>query len=151
MGIVPIANTHFIPLNGSDYHRYFGERINYLFALRSFIDAGLKPAIGCDAPTAACDAIAGLDGAVNRIDRGTGEVCGPGQRISMLEAVRCYTMNGAYASFEDDIKGSIEVGKLADFTVFSEDILAIDPVDIVKTKVDYTIIDGEICYKRGEN
>ncbi|EOS70270.1 hypothetical protein C818_01685 [Lachnospiraceae bacterium MD308] len=151
MGIIPVANTHFIPLNGSDYHRYFGERINYLFALRSFIDAGLRPAIGCDAPTAACDAIAGLDGAVNRIDRGTGEVCGPGQRISMLEAIRCYTLNGAYASFEDDIKGSIEIGKLADFTVFSDDILAIDPVDIVKTKVDYTIIDGEIYYKRGEN
>ena len=55
------------------------------------------------------------------------------------------------SSFEDDIKGSIEIGKLADFTVFSDDILAIDPVDIVKTKVDYTIIDGEICYKRGEN
>ena len=49
---------------------------------------------------------------------------------------------------EENIKGSIEVGKLADFTVFSEDILHINPMDIVNVKVDYTIIDGEICYER---
>ena len=66
----------------------------------------------------------------------------------MLEAIRCYTINGAYASFEDDIKGSIEVGKLADFTIFSEDILNMEPMNIVNVKVDYTIIDGEICYER---
>ena len=148
MGIIPIANTHFIPLNGSDYHRYFGDRINYLFALRSFLDAGLRPAIGCDTPTAQASAVNGLDGAVNRVDRKTGEVVGAMQRISMLEAIRCSTLNGAYASFEDDIKGSIEVGKLADFTVFSSDILAIDPMDIVKQDIDYTIIDGKIRYDR---
>lgn len=66
----------------------------------------------------------------------------------MLEATRCYTLNGAYASFEDDIKGSIEVGKLADLVVFNEDILEIDPVNIVNSKIDYTMIDGEICYQR---
>ena len=148
MGIIPIVNTHFIPLNGSDYHRYFGDRINYLFALRSFLDAGLRPAIGCDTPTAQASAVKGLDGAVNRVDRKTGEVVGAMQRISMLEAIRCSTLNGAYASFEDDIKGSIEVGKLADFTVFSSDILAIDPMDIVKQDIDYTIIDGKIRYDR---
>ena len=150
MGIVPITNPHFIPLNGSDYHRFFGERVNYLFALRSFIDAGLKPCLGCDAPTAEVDAIKGLDGAVNRMDRATGEVIGPNQRISMLEAIRCYTINGAYASFEDDIKGSIETGKLADFTIFDTDILHIDPLDIVKHHVDMTVIDGQICYERKE-
>ena len=66
----------------------------------------------------------------------------------MLEAIRCYTLNGAYASFEDDIKGSIEVGKLADFTIFSRDILNMDPMNIVNVNVDYTIIDGKICYER---
>ena len=66
----------------------------------------------------------------------------------MLEAIRCYTLNGAYASFEDDIKGSIEVGKLADFTIFSQDILNMDPMNIVNVNVDYTIIDGKICYER---
>lgn len=89
-----------------------------------------------------------MDGAVSRIDRKTGEVVGPCQRISMLEAIRCYTLNGAYASFEDDIKGSIEVGKLADFTIFSQDILNMDPMNIVNVNVDYTIIDGKICYER---
>lgn len=148
MGIIPVSNCHFLPLNGSDYHRYFGDRINHFFAMRSYLDAGLRPTIGCDAPTASCEAVRGLDGAVNRIDRKTGEVVGPCQRISMLEAIRCYTLNGAYASFEDDIKGSIEVGKLADFTIFSQDILNMDPMNIVNVNVDYTIIDGEICYER---
>lgn len=151
MGIIPVTNPHFIQLNGSDYHRYFGERVNYLFALRSFIDAGLKPTIGCDAPTAEAAVVRGLDAAVNRVDRRTMEVIGAQQKISMLEAIRCYTLNGAYASFEDDIKGSIEVGKLADFTIFSENILEIDPMDIVHTKIDYTIIDGKICYDRLHN
>ncbi|MCI1930567.1 MAG: amidohydrolase family protein, partial [Clostridia bacterium] len=148
MGIIPVSNTHFMTINGSDYCKYYGDRIEHFFAMRSYLDAGLKPVIGCDAPTATPEVTRGLDGAVNRIDRKTGKVCGASQRISMMEAIRCYTINGAYASFEDDIKGSIEVGKLADLVVFDKDILAINPVDIVNCKVDYTMIDGKICYKR---
>jgi hypothetical protein len=116
--------------------------------MRSYLDAGIRAVIGCDAPTATPEVTRGLDGAINRIDRKTGKVCGASQKISMMEAIRCYTINGAYASFEDNIKGSVEVGKLADLTIFNEDILAIDPVDIVKSEIDYTVIDGEICYKR---
>lgn len=148
MGIIPVSNTHFMTINGSDYCKYYGERIEHFFAMRSYLDAGIKAVIGCDAPTAKQEVTRGLDGAVNRIDRKTGKVCGASQKISMLEAIRCYTLNGAYASFEDDIKGSIEVGKLADLVVFNEDILEIDPVNIVDSKIDYTMIDGEICYQR---
>ncbi|MGB3468419.1 MAG: amidohydrolase family protein, partial [Cyclobacteriaceae bacterium] len=59
-----------------------------------------------------------------------------------------YTLDGAYGAFEEDIKGSIEVGKLADFTVFNADIMTIPEDEILDTKVDYTIVGGEVVYKR---
>ena len=68
--------------------------------------------------------------------------------MSVLEAVRIATLNGAYASFEENIKGSIEVGKLADIIVLDRDILAMDKFDLYKVNVDLTMIDGEICYLR---
>ena len=68
------------------------------------------------------------------------------QKISVEEAVRAYTWGSAYASFEDGIKGSIEVGKLADLAVLSADILALNPVEIEKVKVAITVFDGRILY-----
>ena len=90
----------------------------------------------------------GIYGAVTRKDAATGEICGGCQKISVLDAIRCYTYNGAYASFEEDIKGSIEEGKLADIAVLSEDILACEPEHIKDIKVDMTLIDGNILYER---
>ena len=66
----------------------------------------------------------------------------------MMEAIRCYTLNAAYASHEESIKGSIEPGKLADIIVLSGDILEIDPMNIVDLRVDLTMIDGVIEYER---
>lgn len=148
LGVIAVTNPHFMTINGSDYKRYYGERINYFFALRSFIDAGARPAFGSDAPTAPQEVTRGLDGAVNRVDRRTGEVCGPEQRISLLEAIRCYTINGAYASFEEDIKGSVEVGKLADIAVFDRDIINYPVGRIMDAQIDMTMINGEIVYER---
>ncbi len=71
----------------------------------------------------------------------------PEQKISVEDAIKCYTINNAYASFEENIKGSIEVGKLADFVVLSEDVLSINPVKIKNVKVDMTVFDGEVIYK----
>lgn len=148
MNLIPVSNPGFITINGSDYHKYYGDRVNYMFAARSYIDAGLRPTIGSDAPTCDESVMRGLDGTVNRIDRKTGEVIGACQKVSMMEAIRLYTINGAYASFEENIKGSIEVGKLADFAVLSEDIMSYPPERVMDIKVDLTMIDGEIVYER---
>ena len=66
--------------------------------------------------------------------------------MSRMEALKSYTINGAYATFEENIKGSIKVGKLADLVVLSNDLLKCRDEDIQNTKVLYTIVDGKILY-----
>ncbi len=73
---------------------------------------------------------------------------GPQQAISVKDALRLYTTNGAYASFEETVKGSIEPGKLADMVVLDRDILAIPENEIKEVKVETTIVGGEIVYQR---
>ena len=68
-------------------------------------------------------------------------------RMTIKEAVRGFTTWAAHAAFQEDILGSIEAGKLADFTVLSKDILEIEPVDILTTRALYTIVGGKIKYK----
>jgi hypothetical protein len=72
----------------------------------------------------------------------------PEQRISVEEAIKAYTINNAYAAFEDDIRGSIEEGKLADLTIFDRNLLEIPADEILKTEVVYTIIDGKIVFEK---
>ena len=78
----------------------------------------------------------------------TGQTICPHEAVTVLQAVRAYTMGGAYASFEEGIKGSIEPGKLADLVVLSENILKITPEKILKTKVEMTMVDGRVVYER---
>jgi hypothetical protein len=70
------------------------------------------------------------------------------QRMSREQALRSYTIDAAYGAFEENIKGSIEVGKLADFTVLSKDIMSVPEQEILTTKVDMTIINGKILFNR---
>ena len=71
----------------------------------------------------------------------------PAERITIEEAIRAYTYNTAYANFEETIKGSIEVGKLADLTVLSKNLLKIPPRDYLTTEVAYTIVNGKVVYQ----
>ena len=72
----------------------------------------------------------------------------PDERISIEDAIRAYTLNTAYANFEDEIKGSIRVGKLADFTVLSSNLLELKPPELLNTQVLYTIVGGKIVYQK---
>jgi predicted amidohydrolase YtcJ len=72
----------------------------------------------------------------------------PEQRMSRQQALRSYTINAAYAAFEEELKGSIEPGKLADLTVFSQDFMSISEERILDTKVNYTIVGGKLMYQR---
>lgn len=148
LGIIPISNPGFVDLNGRDYERFYGERVDYMFPLRRYLDRGIITAIGSDTPVILPNPMDSLAGAVTRQDKNTGKECGGSQKISMLEALRMYTINGAYAAFEEDIKGSLEPGKLADLAVLSKNILEVSPDEIKSVNVDMTMIDGEIVYER---
>ena len=113
------------------------------------IDAGMKPSLQSDAPSGPFG-LECLDGEVNRYDRVRNVQCNQKQCVSVLEGIRIATLYGAYGAYEENIKGSLEVGKLADMIVLSDDILSIDKMDIINLKVDLTMIDGEVCYVRDE-
>ena len=148
MNICPILHTGLVQMLGKNFSEFYGpERNKYLEAVRSMLDAGIHVALHSDAPSGPVG-VQVIDGAVNRYDRSKNFQCDRTQAVSVLEAIRCYTLNSAYAAHEDHIKGSIEVGKLADLIILSDDILAIDPMDIHTLKVDLTMIDGVVEYER---
>ena len=100
-----------------------------------------------DAPVEDVDPIANYYATVTRKTK-TGQVFYPDQRMSRMEALKSYTLNPAYAAFEESSKGSLKVGKLADMTVLSKDITTIAEEEIPTAHVTYTIVGGKIVYRR---
>ncbi|KAF5073085.1 N-substituted formamide deformylase [anaerobic digester metagenome] len=148
MNICPSVNISSIQKMGAKFVDFYGaDRNKYICAIRSMLDAGIKCSLHSDTPSYPAG-LSLLDAAVNRYDRSVGFQCDKTQAVSVLEAIRCATLNGAYSSFEEDIKGSVEVGKLADLIVLSDDILSIPPMSIVNLEVEMTMIDGVIEYQK---
>ncbi|NIR51757.1 amidohydrolase [candidate division KSB1 bacterium] len=148
------------PFHLSDDMRWMEERIGYerckgAYAFQRIIDSGATLCFGTDWPgTAAAEypinPMLGMYAAVTR-QTTTGQPEGgwfPEERISIEEAIKAYTYHTAYANFEEDIKGSITAGKLADMTVLSRNLLEIPPEEILETDVLYTVVDGKIVYER---
>lgn len=133
---------------------YIGpERIKTTYAFRSLLDSGATLAFGSDWFVAPATPLEGIYGAVTRrtLDGKNPEGWVPEQKITVEEALKAYTVSAAYASFEEDIKGSLEPGKLADFVVLASDITAIDPVEIWDMKVQQTWVGGKKVFDRTEN
>lgn len=147
-GIVPVPNPGFFNENAEIYVKYYGDRVNWMFPLRAYLDNGITAALGSDSPVIEADPMIGLYGALTRADKCSGIVAGKDQRIGIMDAIRMYTYNGAYASLEEKIKGSIEPGKLADLVILSENILDTPVEELKSLKADMTVIDGQIVYER---
>ena len=130
--------------------RIGSERIKTTHVYHSLIESGASVAFGTDWPVAPLNPLLGIYAAVTRrtVDGKNPNGWNPEEKISVEDAIKCYTLNAAFASYEEKIKGSIEEGKLADFVVLSDDILSIDPVKIKDVVVDMTVFDGEIVYVR---
>ncbi|MBS1807270.1 MAG: amidohydrolase [Acidobacteria bacterium] len=128
------------------------ERAKGTYAFRSLLDAGAVLAFGSDWFVAPMEPLMGIYAAVTRrtLDGKRPQGWVPEQKITVAEAIRAYTLGSAYASFDEARKGSIEVGKLADFAVLSADILKINPIEIEKTRVMMTVFDGKVIYERGK-
>lgn len=125
-------------------------RCRTTYPFRSFLDAGVKLSFGSDWTVAPLDPLLGIYAAVTRrtIDGANPNGWYPEQRITVREAIECYTINNAYAAFEEQEKGSITAGKLADMVVLSDDILNADPLRIQDMKVMMTILGGTVIYNR---
>ena len=132
--------------------RVWGKRGRYAYVFRSLLDAGTHLAFGSDCPVAPLNPLLGIQAAVLRQDM-KGEPEGgwyPGERLTVAEAVRGYTLGAAYAVGLEDALGSITPGKLADMVVLSRDIFTIPPEEISDTQVDHTIFDGQVVYRRSD-
>ncbi len=126
------------------------KRLKGTYAFRSLLDSGAVLAFGTDSPVASLDPIFGIYAAVTRrtLDDKNPNGWIPEQKISVLEAVRAYTLGSAYAEFQEDVKGSIEPGKLADFVMISDDIFTIDPIKIRDAKVMLTVVSGKVVFEK---
>jgi predicted amidohydrolase YtcJ len=148
LGIIPVSQPSFLYSLGENYLDNFGpQRMEYGFPLHSFQRRGILVAGSSDCPVTDFNPLLGIYSAVCRRTAG-GKVLNKGERVGVMEALKMYTYNGAYASFEEKDKGSIEVGRLADIAVLSEDLLEVNPEEIKDVKVSMTIVDGKILYDR---
>ena len=114
---------------------------------RDLLDAGVKINNGTDAPVEAIDPFASIAASVTRI-MASGKAFYPQQAMTRFEALHSYTLGNAYSAFEEDVKGSLEVGKLADIAILSDNPLTVADEQLPKIQVDYTLIGGRIVFRR---
>ena len=146
IGAVPTPFTSYAYYNSDKFHFYGEDLMKHCMAYRTFLDAGIVAAAGSDFYPGPFAPLMGMQGMVTRTGW-NGEVWGANQRVTVDEAIRINTLNGAYATREESIKGSIETGKLADFVLLSEDPHTVDPGKIKDIKVVRTVVDGLTSYR----
>ena len=147
LGVIPSYFSNHVYYWGDRHKNIFlgPERAARIDPLGTSLKKGLRIAIHSDFPVTPIDPWFTMHTAVNRLTR-SAEVLGPDERISPLEALRTFTIDAAWCSFEEDIKGTLEVGKLADFVVCSDNMLTCDPLEIKNIKALRTVIGGRTVY-----
>jgi hypothetical protein len=150
--IASMQPTHCISDKKFCEKRIGSERVKGAYAWKSLKDAGAQLAFGTDYQVEPLNPMEGLYASVSRKDRlgEEGEGWHPEQKISMEDAINYYTLGSAYAQFMDDRKGMLKAGFLADIVILDRDLLKIPENEIMKTKVDYTIVGGKIVYDSGK-
>jgi predicted amidohydrolase YtcJ len=146
LGAIPTPFSTYVYWHGEKMKEYGAERLDRMFALRSFLDAGIRPTQASDYPPGPFEPMMALQSEVTRTDA-KGNVWGPRQKITVEEALRVGTINGAYASFEERLKGSIEAGKLADLVVLGRDPLREDPSRLIHIPVERTMLGGRWVFE----
>jgi hypothetical protein len=142
LGVIPTPFSTYVYYHGEKMKEYGAERLEHMFALRSFLDAGIRPTQASDYPPGPFEPMMALQSEVTRTDT-KGTVWGARQKITLEEAIRVGTLNGAYASFEENTKGSIEPGKVADLVVLGRDPFKEDPSNIVHMPIERTMAGGK--------
>jgi predicted amidohydrolase YtcJ len=143
---VPALFTSYAYYNPDKFHFYGEELMKRCMAYRTLLDAGIHAAAGSDFDPGPFSPLMGIQGMVTRTGW-NGEVWGANQRISVAEALQVNTLNGAYATHEETIKGSITPGKLADFVILAQDPHTIDSGKIKDIRVVRTVVGGVTTYQ----
>jgi predicted amidohydrolase YtcJ len=146
LGAIPTPFSTYVYYHGEKMREYGAERLDWMFPVRSFLDAGIKVTQTSDYPPGPFEPMMALQSSVTRTDM-NGTLWGPRQRVSVEEALLVGTLNGAYASFEENLKGSIEPGKLADLVVLEQDPTRVDPFSIVDIPIQRTMVGGRWVYE----
>jgi predicted amidohydrolase YtcJ len=144
--VIPVTFSCYVYFHGDVMHFYGDERLMRMFAMRDLIDAGLHPPDSSDYTASPSEPMMWLQSQVTRTDP-RGHTWGANQRITVEEAIRAGTLNGAYASFEENLKGSLEAGKLADLVVLGQDPMSVEPGSLMKIPVERTMVGGRWVFE----
>ncbi|MEZ4491958.1 MAG: amidohydrolase [Dehalococcoidia bacterium] len=146
-GIVPAMQPAFFWEFGDGYIRNYGRhRADVMFPAKTLLEQGVIVAGSSDSPVTDYRPLFGIEQAQTRATS-DGDVCGPNERVDLTTAIRMHTFNGAYASFEENIKGSLEPGKLADITVSSADLRKVPVKELRDLPISITMVGGRIAYE----
>jgi predicted amidohydrolase YtcJ len=143
---IPTPFYTYVYYHGDKWGEYGEEKLRNMFAHRSFLDAGIPAAPASDYMPGPYEPMMALQSMVTRTDF-RGNEWGPNQRVTVDEALRICTMNGAYASHEEHVKGSITAEKLADFVILGEDPNAVDSSTLKDIPILRTVVGGETMYE----
>jgi predicted amidohydrolase YtcJ len=146
VGAIPTPFHTYIYWHGNMFHEYGAERMERMFAHRSFLDAGIPVAPASDYVPGPFEPMMAMQSMVTRKDF-QGREWGPSQKVTVDEALRILTINGAHAAFEEEVKGSITEGKLADFVILGADPHEVDPDRIVDIPIARTVVGGATMYE----
>jgi hypothetical protein len=139
-------NPPFVYWIGSWFEKYGAERVRWSYPGKSYFDNGIIVSGGSDVYVTPMSPWWGIWAAVVRREMKSGQVLAPEERMSVRQALRMYTLNGAYAGFEEKIKGSLETGKLADFVVLDRNLVEIPVEGLKDVKVLATFVGGQAVY-----
>lgn len=146
LGAIPNPFSTYVYYHGEKMREYGAERLNRMFAVKSFLDAGIRVTQTSDYPPGPFEPMMALQSSVTRTDI-KGNVWGPDQKVSIEQAIRVGTLHGAYASYEEDRKGSLEAGKLADLVVLGRDPIKADPLSIIDIPIERTMVGGKWVFE----
>ncbi|NJN42051.1 MAG: amidohydrolase [Flammeovirgaceae bacterium] len=146
LNAIPNPFSTYVYFHGEKMTAYGKERLENMFAVRSFLDAGINVTQTSDYPPGPFEPMMAIQSSVTRTDM-SGNVWGPSQKITVEEALKVGTINGAYASYEEKVKGSLEAGKLADLVVLEKDPTQTDPSAIIDIKIERTMVGGKWVYE----
>src|SRR5436190_14579849 len=146
-GVIPTPFWTYVYYHGEKWKEYGDEKVRWMFAHRSFLDAGIRVPGASDYTPGPFEPLMAIQSMVTRTDY-KGRVWGPNQKVTVDEALTIATLNGAYASSEEQVKGSITAGKLADFVFLEKDPHEVPPTEIMAIKVNRTVVGGRTVFPK---